>query len=223
MRLAYILIFLITIPIASAAIIHGTVYDLSLNKVKNAVVTIDSIPSQKYVLQDGKYSFQVPIGGYIIKVISLKGDLVLDSETLNIKEEGDYNLDIVLFPEYDLNDSDIEDVYLPGNLEDLGSASNNFLSPVHKILVIILIVVLYFILRYLYKKYRKKQIESNEKDDLIKVIEIIKKEGGRINQKDLRKHFSLSEAKMSLLISELESKGKLEKIKKGRGNILVLK
>jgi uncharacterized membrane protein len=52
---------------------------------------------------------------------------------------------------------------------------------------------------------------------------IIKEEGGRTTQKDIRKKIPLSEAKVSLMISELEAKGKIQKIKKGRGNIIVVK
>ena len=54
-------------------------------------------------------------------------------------------------------------------------------------------------------------------------VDLIKKEGGRISQKDLRKQIPLSEAKISLMIAELESKGVIDKIKKGRGNIIILK
>ena len=69
--------------------------------------------------------------------------------------------------------------------------------------------------------------EDGEKDDYNKdlndVIDIIKKEGGRTTQKDIRKQIPLSEAKISLMIAELEHKGVIEKIKKGRGNIIILK
>jgi len=50
----------------------------------------------------------------------------------------------------------------------------------------------------------------------------LKKEGGRMTQKEIRKHINLSEAKISLVIAELEDSGKIKKIKKGRGNILIL-
>ena len=54
------------------------------------------------------------------------------------------------------------------------------------------------------------------------VLNFIKDEGGRTTQKDIRKKIPLSEAKISLMISELESSGDVKKIKKGRGNIIVL-
>lgn len=59
--------------------------------------------------------------------------------------------------------------------------------------------------------------------DLKEIVDIMKDNEGRITQKDLRKHIPLSEAKVSLMIAELESMGVVKKIKKGRGNILILK
>jgi len=52
------------------------------------------------------------------------------------------------------------------------------------------------------------------------VLNLIMKEK-RTTQKEIRKQVPLSEAKISLIISELESEQKIRKIKKGRGNILI--
>ena len=64
---------------------------------------------------------------------------------------------------------------------------------------------------------------ENSSDDIDKVINFIKSENGRSTQKDIRKNIPLSEAKISLLISELEHDGKIKKFKKGRSNVIVLK
>ncbi|MDP2750920.1 MAG: winged helix-turn-helix transcriptional regulator [Nanoarchaeota archaeon] len=58
--------------------------------------------------------------------------------------------------------------------------------------------------------------------DLEKILEILKKNDGRATQKEIRKEIPLSEAKISLMITDLEAKGKIRKIKKGRGNIIIL-
>ncbi len=73
---------------------------------------------------------------------------------------------------------------------------------------------------YISEKGKK---SAKEDEDLEKVINIIKQEGNRTTQKEIRKYIPLSEAKISLLIAELEHKGIIEKIKKGRGNIIILK
>ena len=76
-------------------------------------------------------------------------------------------------------------------------------------------------------KRREKKNEhagsENTSNDLDALIKIIKQEGGRATQKDIRKNMPLSEAKISLMIAELQHKGTIEKIKKGRGNIIILK
>lgn len=60
-------------------------------------------------------------------------------------------------------------------------------------------------------------------NDAMEVLEIIKKSGNRLTQRELRDKSPLSEAKVSLILTELESHGLIKKIKKGRGNIIVLK
>ncbi|MFP3909066.1 MAG: helix-turn-helix transcriptional regulator [Halobacteriota archaeon] len=60
-------------------------------------------------------------------------------------------------------------------------------------------------------------------EDLEETLSIIRKEGGRITQKNLRKKMGYSEAKMSLIIADMERRGLIEKVKKGRGNILFLR
>ncbi|MFC1686884.1 helix-turn-helix transcriptional regulator [Nanoarchaeota archaeon] len=74
------------------------------------------------------------------------------------------------------------------------------------------------------KEEQEEQSSSSESDQVEKTLEIIKQNDGRITQKELRKEMMhLSEAKISLIITELEHKGKVEKIKKGRGNVVILK
>lgn len=71
------------------------------------------------------------------------------------------------------------------------------------------------------KKEKKSEYEGSEILD--KIIEIIKEEGGRTTQKNIRKKIPMSEAKISLGVTELEEAGKIKKIKKGRGNIIILR
>jgi len=62
-----------------------------------------------------------------------------------------------------------------------------------------------------------------EKVDIDELLKLIKNNGGRMTQKDIRKEIPLSEAKISLMVSELEERGDVKKIKKGRGNIIIIK
>jgi uncharacterized membrane protein len=58
--------------------------------------------------------------------------------------------------------------------------------------------------------------------DLSKVLSIIRDHKGRITQKDLRNRLEYSEVKVSLMLSELEKRGLVKKLKNGRENIVIL-
>lgn len=58
--------------------------------------------------------------------------------------------------------------------------------------------------------------------ELLEILDIIRGQKGRITQKDLRSRLEHSEVKVSLLLSELEKRGKIKKFKNGRENIVVL-
>lgn len=58
--------------------------------------------------------------------------------------------------------------------------------------------------------------------DLHEVMNTIRSHKGRITQKDLRSRLDYSEVKVSLLLSELEKRGLIRKLKNGRENIVIL-
>ncbi len=65
--------------------------------------------------------------------------------------------------------------------------------------------------------------ESDLPSDLKEVLLVIRDGGGRITQKELRARLKYSEAKVSLMITDLEDRGMVKKVKKGRGNVIILK
>ena len=108
---------------------------------------------------------------------------------------------------YDEFDLEFEELY------DTESKFNFF--------IIALLVFALIIGVVLFVKSKEKVIPKNQ-SDIEKLLNILKSNNGRMTQKDLRKHFAMSEAKISLMITELESLKKIKKIKKGRGNIIIL-
>ncbi len=60
-------------------------------------------------------------------------------------------------------------------------------------------------------------------EDLAEALDEIVRAGGRITQKELRKKLGYSEAKVSLILTDLERRGYIEKVKVGRGNVVFLK
>jgi len=59
--------------------------------------------------------------------------------------------------------------------------------------------------------------------DLQEVIDIIRGQGGRITQKNLRSRLKYSEGKVSLMLADLEKRKLVEKFKRGRGNIVIIR
>jgi len=214
-----LLLALIASP-AYAAVIHGTVYDLDLKTVSQAVVEISTVPKQMMVSRNGTYSFNVPQGNFVISAnLSKLG--ISTSEEITVKQEGDYVIDLILFP--DINE---EESLMNESLDVISYEEPS--APQYWMWAIPVLVLLAVVAAIYWKKHRKgpsgehKQSAAKAKPDLAEIIAFIKKEGGRTTQKELRKAIPYSEAKISLMIAELESHGKIKKIKKGRGNIIIL-
>jgi len=216
---------LLLINIAYASVIHGNIYDTYLDKKINTIVTIDTVPKQNYISKDGYYEFKVPAGRYqIIAEYYEYNELKYSAkEEVSIKDEGDYVLDLILFPSFQEEDQLIEET----SQIKLETTSNDKLLRltyffIYSVFAISMVgLVGGFI--YYYREKRKKKKEKAISDISDKIIGFIKTQDGRTTQKDIRKNFDVSEAKISLIISELESKGIVKKIKKGRGNIIILK
>ncbi|WMW21410.1 hypothetical protein RE476_08325 [Methanolobus mangrovi] len=54
------------------------------------------------------------------------------------------------------------------------------------------------------------------------ILDILKSHGGTMSQRELRKFLVYSEGKVSVMLLDLEKRGDIRKIRKGRGNILFL-
>ena len=200
-----------------ASEITGKSYSPDLTLLKNVVVEINTQPKQ-IIVTDPSYSFTVSPGDYIIKAYYQTNEEYYLEENLTVKQEGKFSHDLILF--YKLEDEDID---LP-DLEDLNLTAKKSNSTLSYIIIFIIAIIIGFFSRRLFKKEPKQEIskEIELKDDLKQVLEILKQNNGRMNQKDLRKNLNLSEAKVSLMISELESLNKVKRIRKGRANIIVL-
>jgi len=196
-----------------AATVHGTIYDSDIEVVNGVIVTINTLPEQTSVASQGDYSFEVNVGDYFIEFEYFEENQLVYSqiEEISIIEEGNYLIDIILLP--NLNDDITED-----NLDVINPYNGS--STYWIVYIILLLIVSYFVWRKIKNPPLKKT--SLEEDDIKKVLEVIQKEGGRTTQKDIRKKLFLSEAKASLILTELEHDKKIRRIKKGRGNIIIL-
>lgn len=221
----WVLVALLLLPVVQAATIYGSVYDFSLNTVRNAVVEINSTPNQVIVAKNGTYSFSVLPGQYVLKARDAKTDAEIE-ENITVAE-GQYVLDLILLPALGQDESLLEG---PEEVPDVESVIED--KPVTSwLLWTVVFALLAYIIYRVSKKPAKEIIVEKEvvkeikevavAEELNEIMKFIEKEGGRTTQKDIRKQFPYSEAKISLMIDELESKGLVKKVKKGRGNVIL--
>jgi len=238
-----------------AANISGAIYDaMSLEPLKNAVIDVNSTPSQQIVSKDGNYSVQLPVGDYSIRAFYFQGNLKLVAdENISIESEGNFVLDLILFPEINgTGDTNIPiGTQLPPSENPPVSGIDFFqiiLTAIFFAAIIFLGIKFFPALKEKYAHFvgqekapqlpAKEQIsapailvnsnlpapEENLDKYALEVLDVLKRSGNRLTQKELReKVSSVGEAKISLIVSELEQMGKVKKIKKGRGNIIILK
>lgn len=220
----YLLVFFVIFaifPSVEAATIHGQVFAWDTFRELDAIIEINSVPNQQDIIKIGEeYRFTVSPGKYTITGFSSDGSYKY-SENITINDDGDYVLDLVLFDAL-IDDPIIEPIDDPG---EFAEDSSNLLVYV-VILVVLLVIFMYVFMRRMYKNDEVKRVEEevlSTDENLEKVLAIVKELDGRVTQKDIRKRMlPLSEAKVSLLITELEDKGVVKRIKKGRGNVIIL-
>ncbi len=213
--LIIIIVIIFSLRVSSAEI-SGKSYSPELKLLKNVIVEINTQPKQ-IAVTDPSYSFTVSPGNYIIKAKYENNEEYYLEENVTVSQDGKFSHDLILF--YQLEDEDMD---LP-EVDDLNLTPKT--SKTWLIIIFLIAIIIGFFSKNVFKKnieVKEQEISQELKDDLKQVLEILKQNNGRINQKDLRKNLNLSEAKVSLMISELESLNKVKRIKKGRANVVVL-
>lgn len=208
-------IAIIAITPTFATTLRGNVYNSSLDKISNVVIVVDSDPVQRYVVKNGTYRFELPAGKYRLSARSFADEeqtLGTDVQ-ITIRQEGSFVSDLVLKP---INQSD-EPVQ-----EEAGQSTLKSILQVTDTIFIIAFVFLVSFLAWKFtrRKKSKNPVDNGFDENTNHLLNIVKSEK-RVTQKELRRQFDLSEAKISLIISELEKKGIIKRVKKGRGNIVI--
>jgi len=226
--LSIFLLSLVTKPV-TAATIFGSIYDISLQKQSNVRISINTSPQQQLIAKEGTYSFSVAIGSYTLNASYIVEDMLISyaEENIIVLDEGEYVIDLILFPSFQeeyniLNEYDLE---VPEQILVEERIKKEF--PYHYLFIVVIASLLALFLYLQKKPHQSKEKETEQvkeppKEDveLNDYISFIK-EQKRTTQKEIRKQFPLSEAKISLILTELEEKGIIRKIKKGRGNIII--
>ncbi len=247
MKKSISVLFLILIStMVFSANISGTVFEwYTLEPLSEAIIEINTIPSQTEVAVDGTYSFEVPEGNYILTANYYENNYLKYSaiEEIVIKEEGNFTIDIIMLPSLEENEflfEEIENISIPETTLD--ETENNFTAQLLIIaFAIIFTIILFFWIPSKIAKTTgleterigideklgritgtKKEQETKSEKELEEVIGILRRYGGRMTQLELREKVDYGEAKTSLIVAELVDSGRIKKFKKGRGNILVL-
>ncbi|MEK6823297.1 MAG: hypothetical protein AABY13_05685 [Nanoarchaeota archaeon] len=228
--LAFVALF--ALPLVHAATIEGDVYTIDFMPASGVVVEIDTTPRQQLVVLNGSYSVRVPQGDYHLTATQRKDGIVKAqiTENISVQAEGTYTLDLILFPVFGAD----EDLDIDVEVADEAQLSPEPMVPqqvwIGAAVIVVAAIVLWLVLRTRREQQRPTHVDivaqpelSSTKKDLDDLVAIIKKLGGRTTQKELRKEVPYSEAKVSLVLTELEHKGIIEKIKRGRANIIILK
>jgi len=193
--------------------LSGNVYDDALAPLSNVILTVDTEPKQQYISKNGAYTFNIPQGVYTLTASYQEGSAnYYAEEKIRIANEGAFVYDIILFPNLSEEEALSDDFELDVTALD-DDRSNKWLW-VSLISFLLFAGILYYVL--------KKRKNPGEDVVYAMVLALIKKHK-RVTQKEIRKQVPMSEAKISLVITELEDKGLIKKIKKGRGNIIILK
>jgi len=207
-----ILLVLVLSQTALAARVQGTIYSPYLEKLEGVIVEVNTQPQQTIVSRDGTYSFNLPNGEYVITALYDEGERYSIKENITITSEGEFNLDLILESDFSEEENIIEDqIDIPQELTKISSIW---------VYVLIAWLILIFVILYLMRSAKKLGSDLDEELDI--VVNFIKESGGRVTQKDIRAKFPWSEAKISLIITELEDKKLIKKIKKGRTNVIIL-
>lgn len=215
---------------AQAAYVHGTIYawqDFD-EPLKNVIVQINSTPVQSMVATNGVYSFNLSKGTYLIEAKYYRNNLLAYSseDVILIDRDGDFIKDLLLFPPIEPVYEFPENFSLPVSNKEEQSSND----AVNLILILMLFPIIFIFIKTrksvnkIIRGFRTERKEKNKRqelpEDLRAIYDLILKKGGRINQRDLRKEVKLSESKISMMITDLEDRGLINKIKRGRSNLI---
>ncbi len=227
-------LLLMFVQAGHAAKVHGAIYDREMNTLRKTVVYINTTPMQRHISKYGGYSFIVAPGNYVL-VANLSINNVtrtIAQEHITIPDDGEYQID--LFAHHNINVSAWQ------SQEEADSGPFLWLGIVLLGIALIMAVVSVIFLRRRLEKTseavqstrRQLHVQRSRRsgpDWLVKIpepdralaraiVQMLRNNEGQLPQKAIRKNVGFSEAKVSMVISSLESAGVVEKVRKGRSN-----
>jgi uncharacterized membrane protein len=202
---------MILVTFAHSVYVSGNIYEKgTMNKLNNTVVTVKSGSySYRQVFATNNYSFNLPEGQY-----QLLAERYNDDGTISHS----FNESVSLTG----SSVRIDFVLAHSNANSKNNEKNNDFPAAFIFTIVMVIVAALYVLFVNKKPEQRPQTKKPEELDAEAkgVLDAIKNNDGRITQKELRELLNYSDAKMSLILAELEHYGMIKKFKRGRGNIL---
>jgi uncharacterized membrane protein len=196
---------------ASAAFVYGDIYKGDLERLNKTALRVSGEFSYQLVTDKGNYSIYLPDGDYNISASSFgeDGGLAYYAEERIRAGSGNQRVDLVLKP--------------VGN-----DASNQLYFAVGGIVLAGIAIAVFYLNRNKAEADASepqpvnpgKQPKAEPDQGMKSVLRALDSHEGRATQKELREALGFSDAKLSLIISELEHSGYVKKFKRGRGNIV---
>lgn len=191
-----LLVLLLSASITYSSFVYGDIYENNLEKLNKTVISIEGGFSYQLVTDKANYSIFLPEGEYTISASATdsSGNALRAEERIKVGPE-DQRIDLVLKP-----------------MMDVGQIA---------ILAAFLLVVMVFLWSNRHWDMKPKPQPKMELDgDAKSVLKVLDGFEGRATQKELKETLKFSDAKLSLILTELEHMGKIKKFKRGRANIV---
>ena len=197
--------------VSCAAFIYGDIYDSNLERLNKTAIQVEGRFSYMLVTERGNYSLFLPDGDYKLSASAFDGagEPAFYTEEQVSAGAADQRVDLVLKPVK--RDASGNIVYAALAALALGAFALAF-----------------------YLNHRRagqnqepeateeapKPIKAEPDEGMKSVLRALESQDGRATQKELKEALGFSDAKLSLILSELEHSGYVKKFKRGRGNIV---
>lgn len=212
MRIVQLIVLLLLFNTQYCAFVSGNIYTQNFQPSNHTILKIEGKFSYWLLSDKPNFSLFLPQGEYTISAKGLdeKGNELSEIEEKIIIGETDQKLDLLLKQKFDW--------------------SGIFIG------VFVLLSIISFFLITKKTTTQKQNIEIESKpveqfedssmyvmdQDAKKVIELLKSMENRSTQKELKEFSKFSDAKLSLILTELEQQGYIKKFKSGRANVIRL-
>lgn len=213
----FLVLAMFLVSLGYSAFVYGSIYGHDLEKINKTAIKIQGKFSYQVVTENANYSIFLPEGEYRISASSFDGygNLKFYVEEKAMVGKQDQRVDLVLKPVNDTGDT----ILIGG-------------------LVFVIAIAAVFLYLHFSSKQHGQDIADAEQpmqakvyklrpqgaiyldEDAKKVLEVLGSFENRATQKELKEVLKFSDAKLSLILTELEQLGHVKKFKRGRANIV---